>query len=59
MLSETVFVARVLMIFQGGAYKIYDKDFTFLTVHGCGHTIPTYCPQKGYYFFQKWLQDDL
>ena len=27
----------------------------FVTVKGCGHTIPTYCPEAGLAFFENWL----
>lgn len=33
-----------------GSVKIFD-GITFQTVKDCGHTIPTYCPQAGYEFF--------
>eukprot|EP00466_Bigelowiella_natans_P007458 jgi/Bigna1/92838/estExt_fgenesh1_pm.C_800008 len=28
---------------------------SLVTVKGCGHTIPTYCPKEGYAFFQNYL----
>jgi hypothetical protein len=28
---------------------------SLVTVKGCGHTIPTYCPEAGYAFFDNWL----
>jgi len=37
-----------------GSYKIYD-GITFLTVKGCGHTIPTYCPEQGFLFFEQYI----
>jgi carboxypeptidase C (cathepsin A) len=43
---------------EAGAYKVWEH-MTFLTVHGCGHTIPTYCPQKGFDFFNLWLKGEL
>ena len=39
-----------------GMIKDYDT-MSFVTVKGCGHTIPTYCPEAGYAFFANWLQD--
>lgn len=35
-----------------GSVKIY-KGITFQTIKDCGHTIPTYCPQAGYMFFEQ------
>ncbi|ETO24192.1 hypothetical protein RFI_12965 [Reticulomyxa filosa] len=37
-----------------GSYKIYD-GITFQTVKGCGHTIPTYCPEQGFLFFEQYI----
>ena len=37
-----------------GSVKIY-KGITFQTIKDCGHTIPTYCPQAGYEFFDQFL----
>jgi len=37
-----------------GSYKIYD-GITFETVKGCGHTIPTYCPEQGFLFFEQYI----
>ena len=38
------------------AGMVKDWDHVSLaTVKGCGHTIPTYCPAKGYQFFENWL----
>lgn len=37
-----------------GMVADYDR-FSFVTVKGCGHTIPTYCPEAGYAFFENWL----
>eukprot|EP01061_Rhynchopus_euleeides_P003466 TRINITY_DN12714_c0_g1_i1.p1 TRINITY_DN12714_c0_g1~~TRINITY_DN12714_c0_g1_i1.p1 ORF type:complete len:473 (+),score=213.43 TRINITY_DN12714_c0_g1_i1:37-1455(+) len=34
----------------------WDK-ISLVTVKGCGHTIPTYCPEAGYQFFENWLTD--
>merc|ERR1711865_631651 len=39
-----------------GMVKDYDR-MSFITVKGCGHTIPTYCPEAGYKFFENWLKD--
>ncbi|GAB5364640.1 hypothetical protein AAMO2058_000987100 [Amorphochlora amoebiformis] len=38
----------------GGMVSQYDR-LTFVTVKGCGHTIPTYCPDKGFAFFANYL----
>ncbi len=37
-----------------GVVKQYD-GMAFVTVKGCGHTIPTYCPEAGYQFFANYL----
>lgn len=29
---------------------------SFMTVKGCGHTINSYCPEKGYAYFADWLE---
>jgi carboxypeptidase C (cathepsin A) len=39
-----------------GMIKDYDQ-MSFVTVKGCGHTIPTYCPEAGYAFFANWIQN--
>jgi len=31
------------------------EGISLVTVKGCGHTIPTYCPEKGYVFFSNYL----
>ena len=33
------------------------EGLSLVTVKGCGHTIPTYCPAAGYAFFENWLED--
>ena len=38
-----------------GAVKVYEPDFSFWSVKGCGHTIPTYCPEQGFLMLDKWL----
>ena len=40
----------------GGAFKVYDKGLIYLTVHGCGHTIPTYCPHQGFEMFSMFFE---
>ena len=40
-----------------GMIKDWDH-FSLVTVKGCGHTIPTYCPEAGYAFFANWLSGD-
>jgi len=37
-----------------GMIKDWDH-ISLVTVKGCGHTIPTYCPEAGYAFFANWL----
>ena len=37
-----------------GMVKDWDH-ISLVTVKGCGHTIPTYCPEAGYAFFRNWL----
>jgi len=37
-----------------GAVKRYD-GMDLITVKGCGHTIPTYCPAAGFYMLDNWL----
>lgn len=31
------------------------EGITFTTVKGCGHTIPTYCPEPGLEFIRNYL----
>ena len=38
----------------GGIVKVYD-GLILQTVKGCGHTIPSYCPQQGFMFFQQFI----
>lgn len=37
-----------------GMIKDWD-GISLVTVKGCGHTIPTYCPEAGFAFFDNWL----
>ena len=30
----------------------------FISVKGCGHTIPTYCPQAGFEMLDNWLNPE-
>ena len=39
-----------------GAIKQFDR-IDFVTVKGCGHTIPTYCPEAGFAILDNWLND--
>eukprot|EP01059_Diplonema_ambulator_P034346 TRINITY_DN7634_c0_g1_i1.p1 TRINITY_DN7634_c0_g1~~TRINITY_DN7634_c0_g1_i1.p1 ORF type:complete len:471 (+),score=157.78 TRINITY_DN7634_c0_g1_i1:63-1475(+) len=49
---------RAWMLDEDVAGMIIDWDLiSFATVKGCGHTIPTYCPEKGFQFFENWLTD--
>jgi len=38
-----------------GMIKNWEPQLSLVTVKGCGHTIPTYCPEAGYAFFDNWL----
>ena len=42
-----------------GAVKTYQAgtggNMQFISVKGCGHTIPTYCPQAGFEMLDNWL----
>ena len=43
---------------QGAVKKIQagaDGDMQFISVKGCGHTIPTYCPEAGFAMLDNWL----
>ena len=37
-----------------GMIKDWDH-ISLVTVKGCGHTIPTYCPKAGFAFFDNWM----
>jgi len=37
--------------------KMEWEGITFVSVKGCGHTIPSYCPEAGFAFWQNYLQD--
>lgn len=41
-----------------GARKLYD-GVEFVTVKGCGHTIPTYCPKQGAAILDMYLENGL
>lgn len=40
-----------------GMVKDWDH-ISLITVKGCGHTIPTYCPAAGFAFFDNWMKDN-
>ena len=57
-LGRTVVSPWTNWIFEGdvaGSVVQYD-GISFVTVKGCGHTIPTYCPELGLAFFANWLE---
>ena len=37
-----------------GAYTVYD-GISLLTIKGCGHMVPYYCPERGYAFYERFL----
>ncbi len=39
-----------------GMVKDWDR-MTFVSVKGCGHMVPTYCPEAGLKFFTNWLNN--
>jgi len=41
-----------------GAVKTYAPNMQFISVKGCGHTIPTYCPEPGFVMLDNWLSND-
>lgn len=40
-----------------GFVQGYDKNLTFLTVKGAGHTVPEYKPREALYFYSQWLAE--
>ncbi|XP_015875795.2 serine carboxypeptidase-like 20 [Ziziphus jujuba] len=38
-----------------GFLQGYEKNFTFITVKGSGHTVPEYKPQEALHFYSRWL----
>jgi len=38
-----------------GIQKDFDR-ISYVTIKGCGHTVPTYCPEAGYQFYANWFQ---
>ena len=41
-----------------GMVKDWAPKLSLVTVKGCGHTIPTYCPEAGYAFLDNYLYGD-
>lgn len=44
-------VEQVARFLQG-----YDKNLTFLTIKGAGHTVPEYKPRQSLDFYRRWLE---
>ncbi|XP_054782218.1 serine carboxypeptidase-like 20 isoform X2 [Prosopis cineraria] len=38
-----------------GYIQGYDKNLTFMTIKGAGHTVPEYKPQESLYFYKRFL----
>ncbi|XP_061350301.1 serine carboxypeptidase-like 20 isoform X2 [Gastrolobium bilobum] len=38
-----------------GYIQGYEKNLTFLTIKGAGHTVPEYKPQEALYFYQRFM----
>jgi len=41
-----------------GSVIKYAGGLSFLTIKGCGHMVPYYCPKAGYAFYSNWLLEN-